>query len=539
MLQGSPPPAASRLATVAAFAVVILAPLIPGVLKAGSPVALLGIPGEALAAILLLLVLPWRGALVAVAVVFGVTVVAASVFAALDAAFLATIDQPFRIADAVPQLGAAIGVVRDAAGDAGVAAVLAGLVALLGGLLWGVSSAALLAGRALSRSGQPGRRAVAAVAATWIACAVLGAQAAPGVPVAAADAARGIAATTEQVAIDIRDLAELDRALRTDAYRDTDGLLGALAGKDVVIAFVESYGRVAVEGSSFSPGVRRVLSEGGVRLEGLGYHAESAFLTSPTFGGVSWLAHSTLQSGVWADSPLKYEQLISTDRVTLAGVFGREGWRTVGVVPSNTEPWPAGEAFYGYDTMLDATTLGYRGPKFGYARIPDQFTWQAFHDRVLAPPHDPVMVEIDLVSSHTPWTPLPHLVPWDLLGDGSIYDPQPAQGLDPVVAWQDPERVRELYGRSIEYSLGATISYLETYGSPDLVLVLVGDHQPSRIVSGDHASHDVPITIIAKDPEVMAAISPWGWDAGLLPSPDAPVWRMDAFRDRFLQAFSG
>ena len=29
----------------------------------------------------------------------------------------------------------------------------------------------------------------------------------------------------------------------------------------------------------------------------------------------------------------------------------------------------------------------------------------------------------------------------------------------------------------------------------------------------------------------------WGWQPGLRPAPDAPVWRMDAFRDRFLSAF--
>jgi hypothetical protein len=32
-----------------------------------------------------------------------------------------------------------------------------------------------------------------------------------------------------------------------------------------------------------------------------GFSAKSTFLTSPTFGGISWLAHSTLQSGMWID----------------------------------------------------------------------------------------------------------------------------------------------------------------------------------------------------------------------------------------------
>jgi len=36
---------------------------------------------------------------------------------------------------------------------------------------------------------------------------------------------------------------------------------------------------------------------------------------------------------------------------------------------------------------------------------------------------------------------------------------------------------------------------------------------------------------------VPSWISPWGWQDGMRPSPDAPVWPMDAFRDRFLNAY--
>ena len=208
------------------------------------------------------------------------------------------------------------------------------------------------------------------------------------------------------------------------------------------------------------------------------------------------------------------------------------------VVPSNEEDWPVGRSFYGYDSVSDARNMGYRGPSFSYARMPDQYTWKRFYDRELAHPHAPVMAEIDLVSSHTPWTPLPRLVPWAQVGDGSVFDPQPAEGLSPVAAWADPRTVRKLYGESVEYSLSALFSFLHTYPQPNLVLVVVGDHQPARVVSGADADHDVPITIIAQDPEVFAATASWQWENGTLPSPDAPVWRMDRFRDRFLDAFS-
>jgi hypothetical protein len=525
---------------IAAFATIVLASLIPGVLSAGTPAALLGIPFEAIALVLLFVVLPSRAARLAAAVVFGALVVTAVVFAALDLAFVSTIDRPFRAVDDWPQLVAAAGVVRDATGVAGLICVIVVLLAAIAGAVWALAAAASRVGGVVATAGRPVRIVAVTVSAAWIAGALVGAQLVPGIPFSAADATRTIAATTEQAALGIREGAAFDRALRTDSLRDSprDGMLAGLEGKDVVFAFIESYGRVAVEGTTFSTGVERVLHDGGAQLARDGYAARSAFLTSPTFGGVSWLAHATLQSGVWVDSQQKYDRLTASDRITVSRIFAEAGWRTVAVVPANDRPWPVGSSFYGWDPVLDSRRLGYRGPSFSYARIPDQFTWQQFHERELAAEHAPVMAEIDFVSSHTPWTPLPRLVPWADLGDGTVFDPQPAEGEAPVVAWRDARRVQELYGQSIEYSLGALFSYLETYPQPDLVLVVVGDHQPARIVSGPDADHDVPITVIAQDPEVFDRIASWGWDEGVSPSPDAPVWRMDGFRDRFLAAFS-
>jgi hypothetical protein len=79
---------------------------------------------------------------------------------------------------------------------------------------------------------------------------------------------------------------------------------------------------------------------------------------------------------------------------------------------------------------------------------------------------------------------------------------------------------------------------VQTYHDNNLVLVLYGDHQPATIVSGQGANHDIPITIIAHDPTIMNDITGWGWQDGMRPDPQAPVWPMDAFRNQFLTAFS-
>ncbi len=78
---------------------------------------------------------------------------------------------------------------------------------------------------------------------------------------------------------------------------------------------------------------------------------------------------------------------------------------------------------------------------------------------------------------------------------------------------------------------------MQRYGDEDLVLVVLGDHQPATVITGEDASHDVPISVIAHDPKVIDQIAGWSWQDGISPSPRAPVWPMAAFRDRFLTAF--
>jgi hypothetical protein len=338
---------------------------------------------------------------------------------------------------------------------------------------------------------------------------------------------------------ELRDQREFARAAQSDPVRSAPAadLLTGLRGKDVLLVFVESYGRVAVEGSSFAPGVNEVLDSGTRQLERAGFASRSAYLTSPTFGAVSWLAHSTLQSGLWVNSQQRYDHLVTSPRLTLTGLFGRAGWRTVADVPANNRDWPQGE-FYDYDHVYDSRNVGYQGPRFGYPTMPDQYTLDAFHRLELAPANrGPVMAEIDLITSHAPWSRTPRMISQSEVGDGSAYDGMPAQLPSETDIWPSPKRVRAAYGDSIEYSLKALTSFLTTYGDKDLVVVMLGDHQPATIVSGEDAGHDVPISIVARDPAVLDRISGWDWTEGLRPGSDAPVWRMDTFRDRFLAAY--
>ena len=129
------------------------------------------------------------------------------------------------------------------------------------------------------------------------------------------------------------------------------------------------------------------------------------------------------------------------------------------------------------------------------------------------------------------------MVPDAAVGDGSVYDGMPATLPSEGQIWPSPTKVQAAYGKSIQYSMQALVSFVVHHASRNTVLVVLGDHQPATIVSGNGADHDVPVSVIAKDPGVLSRIGGWGWQDGLHPSPEAPVWRMDTFRDRFLTTF--
>jgi hypothetical protein len=335
--------------------------------------------------------------------------------------------------------------------------------------------------------------------------------------------------------------AAFTRQIAHDPLGATPGtrLLTGLRGKDLLVVFVESYGRVAVQDSSISARVGAELERGAAQLRASGFSSRSAFLTSPTFGGLSWLAHSTLQAGVTVNGQWRYDQVVEKGRVTLTRAFKRAGWRAVGAMPGNRRAWPEGASFYHYDAVYDRRNLGYRGPDFGLPPMPDQYTLLALQRRELAKRHrPPLFAEVDLISSHAPWTRIPRLIPWEDVGDGSIFDRVPVEESTQASLFGDADRARAAYGHSIEYSLNTIFSFVRRYGDDDLVLVVLGDHQPATLVTGhDDPSHDVPVSVIAHDPKVMNRIAGWSWQDGMLPSPRAPVWPMAAFRDRFLTAF--
>ena len=469
-------------------------------------------------------VLPW---------VFGPALGLLVLVKLLDIGFFIAFDRPFNPVDDWSFFSFGVETTRDTFGRTVADLTIVGAVLIVAVALVLPTLAVLRLTRVAARHRRHSLRVAGALAAVWVVFWAAGAQLVSDARIASASGAVLVVQEVHAVQSDLRDHTLFRAELRNDRYRNASGneLLSGLRGKDVLLVFVESYGKLAVEGSPFSPSVDAVLDAGTKQLAAAGFSAQSGWLTSSTFGGGSWWAHATLQSGTWINTQGRYNELVASDRLTLASAFGRAGWRTVADDPSNDRNWPEGTSFYHYDQIYDRRDVGYHGPTYGFSSMPDEYTLLGLQRLELAKAHrPPVFSEIDLTSGHTPWTRVPPFIPWNEVGDGSIFHRLPVDrsGLTDT---------QQGYSTSTKYALRTLFSFIAQHRNKNLVLIVLGDHQPSRVVSGQ-PGHDVPISIIAHDPKVLNRLASWGWVDGMRPDSTAPVWPMSAFRNRFFGAFS-
>jgi hypothetical protein len=311
----------------------------------------------------------------------------------------------------------------------------------------------------------------------------------------------------------------------------------ALDGSDVLLVFMESYGSTTYDRPEFERALRPARERLDAAIRDTGRGVVSAYVSSPTFGGGSVLAHLSLLSGIEIRDQDHYSLLMTQQRPTLVSSFRNAGYRAVAVMPGLRESWPEG-AFYGFDKIYGADGLDYHGPAFGWWRIPDQFSLAALDSRELAPrPRKPVFVFFPTVSTHMPFEPTPPLQSdWPRMLSTHPFDAEPLQrSLTQTPVWTD---MGAAYMSSVQYFFDTVSSYLRARPDAKFVLIILGDHQPAANVSGEGASWDVPVHVIASQSAILEALQANGFRRGLLPvRPTAGkmnelgLWSLAAFGD--------
>jgi len=308
--------------------------------------------------------------------------------------------------------------------------------------------------------------------------------------------------------------------------------LEALRDHDVFLVFVESYGTVVLDDPGYRAIAAPALEAFAAATHDAGYGLVSARLTSPVFGAGSWLAHATLASGLKLD-PFLYRLLTESPRLSLPRYLQLAGHRTVAVMPGIKKPWPEGE-FFGFERSYYAADLGYGGPPFGWFAIPDQYTFARFDAAELRPAHKPLFAEIVLVSSHTPFAPVPpYVADW---ADAGPYKSVAQADWQRIYREPDWAHLERPYLESVAYDLKTLAGWLARLDGKALVIVL-GDHQPP-LVSAASAPWTVPVHVLSRDPALLAPFRHAGYADGAFPPAEGLVKGMETFLGDFLADFS-
>jgi hypothetical protein len=187
-------------------------------------------------------------------------------------------------------------------------------------------------------------------------------------------------------------------------------------------------------------------------------------------------------------------------------------------MPGLQKPWPEG-SFYGFDRYADADRIGYRGPPFGYWRVPDQASMALLHAQELAEPREeraPRFIVFPTLTSHAPFRPIAPYVPdWQRLLRADAYTAaEVAQAVAQPGSWLQPVPA---YLESLAYTFHWLGDYLSGRAPRQLLTIVIGDHQPMAGVSGAGASWDVPVHIISTDTQLLKRFEALGFTPGLLP----------------------
>jgi len=301
------------------------------------------------------------------------------------------------------------------------------------------------------------------------------------------------------------------------SQRSTESDLTRVGGADVFLIFVESYGAVSYDRFA------RELADDRARfteaIAASGRQVVSAFVDSPTFGGSSWLAHVSLMTGVEARTEDTNVVLMAQKRDTLVTTFSRHGYRTVAVMPGLRSSWPEG-AFYGFDRIYDTKTLDYRGPRFGWWTVPDQFALarlDALEASRQAPAREPLFVFFPTTSTHAPFGPTaPYQPDWARVTSPDPYDEADVQASRKnTPTWFD---LGPHYVNAVSYMYASMAGYLRRHEQRDLVMIVIGDHQPAAAVSGTGASWEVPVHVIAPPGPLLDRLVARGFRPGLQPA---------------------
>ena len=289
--------------------------------------------------------------------------------------------------------------------------------------------------------------------------------------------------------------------------------LQALNGAEVKVLFLESYGATTYENKE----IAKVMNPARQRFEqaanAQGRRVLSAYVKAATFGGASDLSHLSFLSALDLSNPIHHDLLLNTNRPTILDTFEQAGYRTIGLYPAMSWQWPE-VSFYSFDHYQDAQSLNYRGPKFGYWSLTDQFS-MARIDEIFPPDPNgkPRFLFYPTINTHLPFKQIPpHQTDWSRLTTSQPYSEAATAKVLGDTEWKG---MTKGYILSFKYTFDWLTSYQALPQARESIMILLGDHQPAGGIVRQNGSWDVPIHVVTKNKLIAKRLRDIGFQDGM------------------------
>ena len=285
---------------------------------------------------------------------------------------------------------------------------------------------------------------------------------------------------------------------------------------DIHFVVIESYGAVLSQKEEYADFMGDVYADLQARLDDEGMLVRSGFTRSPAFGGRSWLADATLVAGVQIANQRMYDERIREgEKAYLLTEMKRKGYWSYYVAPGSTRASEGWKNAYPFDTYLLQDDFDYQGPNISFGTMSDQYMFYSFAANYLKEDKKEFAFYL-LVSSHTPFVRIPvYKEDWDFSQKGREYEDNYIKYFENN--WLYGNELAEGYLEGIGYSLTTTIHYLTDILDGKNFMLIIGDHQPRKPVSGPDAGYPVLFHIIFSEESHISFPESWTLSSGLVP----------------------
>ena len=308
---------------------------------------------------------------------------------------------------------------------------------------------------------------------------------------------------------------------------------------DIYLFVIESYGHTIFTNSDHYRRLAGTYRNAERLLSGAGFGIYTTVYDSTTFGGTSWLADTSLVTGIEIDTQAKYKTVLEEGTRNLLHILDDEGYTTVFSSPSTKEMLDSHKRFYSFSRFVLSGDFGYQGPYFVFGDMPDQFQINHIQKNILPEIKSPRFVQFMLVSSHVPWNYIPPFIEdWSRIDDGSLYYDR-SRNTYYDNSWAVGSELFEGYAHSIRYVLEVLTDYCVTYRTGDELIILVGDHQPKFPISEEDAGFGVPLHIISRNRDFLKNFTRFGYVPGFIPPEGEGFYGLESFLGHFLYVAGG